>query len=214
MSVRYSVALIPDPSFTARVYRARQIICGQYASWAAEMHMLHLTMADYFQCSDEAVEALSGGLAGIVEQSRRRELRFPLVNRGVSRFPDVVGHIFLDFTVPRDPREKGVRELNSLHQNVINLLEDREGVIPDLRFARENYRPHITLMQHAALSPRVFESALEFAHGVVRELQVPSSARAWQLSLVRFESDAAGGDWNNGSWASDLRWQILDCYSL
>jgi 2'-5' RNA ligase len=214
MSIRYSVVLIPDPSFTSRVYRARQIICGQYASWAAEMHMLHMTMADYFQCSNEAVEALSTGLAGIVEQSRRRELRFPLVNRGVSTFPDVVGHIFLDFTVPQDPREKGVRELNTLHQNVIGLLERSKGVIPDLRFVREKYRPHITLMQHARLSPRVFESAVEFAHGVVRELQVSNSARAWQLALVRFESDAAGEDWNSGRWASDLRWQALDCYSL
>jgi 2'-5' RNA ligase len=214
MSIRYSVALIPDPSFTVRVYRARQIICGQYASWAAEMHMLHMTVADFFQCSDGAVETLSLGLAGIAEQSRRRELRFPLVNRGVDTSPDAAGDIFLDFTVPQNPREKGVRELNVLHQNVVGLLEQSEGVTPDLRFVRENYRPHITLMQHARLSPKVFESAVEFAHGVLRELQVPNSARAWRLALVRFESDAAGEDWDSGRWASDLRWQVLDCYPL
>jgi 2'-5' RNA ligase len=214
VSVRYGVALIPDPPFTAKVYRARQIICGQYASWAAEMHMLYMTVADFFQCPDEAVETLSIGLAGIAEQSRRRELRFPLTNRGVNTFPDVVGNIFLDFTIPQNPREKGVRELNVLHQNVIELLEQGEGVIPDLRFTRENYRPHITLMQHARLSPKVFESAVEFAHGVVRELQIPNAARAWRLALVRFESDAAGEDWDHGRWASDLRWQMLDCYPL
>ncbi len=28
MSVRYGIALIPEPGFTARVYRARQLICG------------------------------------------------------------------------------------------------------------------------------------------------------------------------------------------
>jgi 2'-5' RNA ligase len=214
MSIRYSVALIPDPSFTSRVYRARQIICGQYASWAAEMHMLHMTVADLFQCPEGAVETLSMGLAGIAEQSRRRELRFPLVNRGIDIFPGAVGHIFLDFTVPQNPREKGVRELNTLHQNVIGLLEQSEEVVPDLRLAKENYRPHITLMQHARLSPKVFESAVEFAHGVVRELQVPNSARAWRLVLARFESDAAEEDWDNGRWASDLRWQALDCYPL
>jgi 2'-5' RNA ligase len=214
MSIRYSVALIPDPSFTAKVYRARQIICGQYACWAAEMHMLHMTVADFFQCSDGAIETLSTGLAGIAEQSRRRELRFPLVNRGVDTFPDVVGDIFLDFTVPQNPKEKGVRELNVLHQNVIGLLERGEGVVPDLPFAKEDYRPHIMLMQHARLSPRVFESAVEFARGVVRELQVPNSARAWRLVLVRFESDAAGEDWDSGRWASDLRWQVLDSYPL
>lgn len=214
MSIRYSVALIPDPSFTARVYRARQIICGQYASWAAEMHMLHMAVADFFQCSDGAIETLSTGLAVLAEQSRRRELRFPLVNRGVDIFPGVVGDIFLDFTVPQNPREKGVRELDILHQNVIGLLEQSEEAVPDLRSVRENYRPHIALMQHARLSPKVFESAVEFAHGVVRELQVPNSARAWRLALLRFESDAAGQDWDNGRWASDLRWQALDCYPL
>jgi peptidoglycan/xylan/chitin deacetylase (PgdA/CDA1 family) len=46
-----------------------------YASWAAEMQMLYMTVADFFQCPDEVVETLSIGLAGIAEQSRRRELR-------------------------------------------------------------------------------------------------------------------------------------------
>ena len=48
MSIRYGVSLLTDPDFTARSYRARQLICGQYACWAAEMHMVHLPMSDYF----------------------------------------------------------------------------------------------------------------------------------------------------------------------
>ena len=42
MSIRYGVSLLTDPDFTARLYRARQLICGQFACWAAEMHMVHL----------------------------------------------------------------------------------------------------------------------------------------------------------------------------
>ena len=48
VSFRYGVSLLTDPDFTARAYRARQLICGQFACWAAEMHMLHMLMSDYF----------------------------------------------------------------------------------------------------------------------------------------------------------------------
>ena len=48
MSIRYGVSLLTDPDFTARAYRARQLICVQYACWAAEMQMLHMPMSDYF----------------------------------------------------------------------------------------------------------------------------------------------------------------------
>jgi 2'-5' RNA ligase len=214
MSIRYSVALIPEPSFTARVYRVRQLVCGQYGSWAAEMHLLHLTLADYFQCADHALESVSQGLSVIAEETRSRALRFPLLNRGVSTFPGVAGHIHLDFTVSENPRERHQPELNNLHHHVINLLEQTPGAVPDLRLAREKFHPHITLMQHAQLPSSVFASAVEFAGAVLRDLQVPNATRAWQMVLTRFESDAAGDDWDNGSWAPDLRWRLLASYPL
>jgi hypothetical protein len=214
MSIRYGVALTPEPTFTARVYQARQIICGQYASWAAEMQMLHLALADFFQCSDQAVETISEGLSKIAEESRHRVLRFPLLSRSVVTYPDLPGDIHLDFTVSENPKERQQRELNVLHNEVVGLLERTVGVVPDLRFARENYRPRIALMQYADLPLTVFDSAVEFARAVLRDLQVPNSTRAWDLVLVRFESEAAGDDWDNGRWAKDLRWRLLASRSL
>lgn len=214
MSVRYGIELIPDPAYTARVYRARQLICGQYGAWAAEMHMLHLTLADFFQCSDEALSVLSAGLSGIAEDCHHRVARFPLLSRGVFTFPDTTGNLHLDFRVSENPGDRHQRELNALHDHVTGLLERTEGVVPDLRYSGETYRPHITLMQYANLTPEVFESARVFARAVLRDLEVPNGTRAWQMLLVRFESDAASEDWHDGGWAADLRWQILNSYPL
>ncbi|MDA0734099.1 MAG: 2'-5' RNA ligase family protein [Chloroflexi bacterium] len=214
MSVRYGIELVPDPAYTARVYRARQLICGQYGAWAAEMHMLHLTLADYFQCTDQALSTLSTGLSGIAAAYHHRVARFPLLSRGVFTFPDTTGNLHLDFRVSENPSDRHQREINALHNDVTELLEQTEGVLPDPRFSGENYRPHITLMQFADLTPVVFESARVFARAVLKDLQVPHNTRAWQVVLVRFESDAAGEDWHDGSWAADLRWQILNSYLL
>lgn len=214
MSIRYGVALIPEPSFTARVYQARQIVCGQYASWAAEMRVLHLSLVDFFECPESAVELVSNGLAKISEEARRRALRFPIHHRGVSTFSGVTGNIHLDFTVPDNPIERNQRQLNVLHHEVIEFLEQTEGVAPDLGSARENFHPHITLMEYANLPPPVFDTAVEFAKAVLRDLQVPNNTRAWQMVLVRLESEAAGDDWDNGRWATDLRWQLVAAYPL
>ena len=48
MSTRFGVELVLEPAFTARAYRTRNIVCGQYASWAAEMHMLRMSVVSYF----------------------------------------------------------------------------------------------------------------------------------------------------------------------
>jgi 2'-5' RNA ligase len=214
MSVRYSIELIPDPSYTARVYRARQLICGQYGAWAAEMHMLHLSLADFFRCTDGALAGLSTGLSAIAGECRRRVMRFPLLSRGVFTFPNTTGNLHLDFRVSENPSDRHQRELNALHEHVTRLLEQTEGAVPDLRYSRENYRPHITLMQFADLSPEVFASAGVFARAVLRDLNVPHDTRAWQMVLVRFESDAAGEDWHDGGWKTDLRWRVLHSYLL
>ncbi len=69
-------------------------------------------------------------------------------------------------------------------------------------------------MQHARLSQSVFDSAVEFSRQVVRDLEVPDVTRAWQLVLVRFQSEAAGDDWDQGRWAADLSWESLASYPL
>ena len=73
---------------------------------------------------------------------------------------------------------------------------------------------HISLMQHAELPPMVFDSAVVFAGEVVRDLAISNETRAWQLVLLRFESDAAGEDWSQGGWAADLRWNLLTSYPI
>ena len=61
---------------------------------------------------------------------------------------------------------------------------------------------------------RAFGSAVAFADGVVQDLEIPNETRAWQLVLLRFESDAAGEDWSQGGWAADLRWNLLASYPI
>lgn len=209
MSVRYGVELVPEPAFVAWAHRTRKLICDQYGSWTAEMFMIHLTVADFFQCPDPAVEAIAAGLATLAAQSRQRIPQFPLSHNGVATFPNVIGTIFLDFQQPERPQP-----LHTLHHSVIDLLGQTPGVIPDLRHSGEKYWPHLTLMQAANLPPSVFEDAKEFARAVVEDSSPPASTKAWKLILVRFQSNAAGDSWDGGRWAADLRWNVLASYSL
>ncbi len=208
MSVRYGIALIPEPAFTARVYRARQLICGQYASWAAEMHMLHLTLAGYFQCAEDSVSSVSAGLERVAGQTVAAG-GVPLAHRGIATYPDVTGHIFLDFSSPAI-----TEELDRLHHDVSGLLRQTRGVATDPRITGEDFRPHISLMQHARLNQSVYDTAVEFYRQVVRDLELQDVTRAWQLVLVRFQSEAAGDDWDQGRWAADLSWESLASYPL
>ena len=134
MSVRYGIALIPEPGFTARVYRARQLICGQYACWAAEMHMLRLPLIEYFQCPEDAVETISAGLGRVAREAQQKYLGvplahgIPLVHRGASTYPGCPGDIFLDFTVPEERGDRTLPALNSFRADVLELLASRLGV--------------------------------------------------------------------------------------
>ena len=56
--------------------------------------------------------------------------------------------------------------------------------------------------------------AVEFAKGVAADLGVPAVAHAWKLVVLRYHSEAAGNDWGNGGWASDLSWEYLASYAL
>ena len=215
MSVRYGISVIPQPSITAGIHRARQTLCNQYATWAAEMHPVHLPLIDYFPCPDEMVESVDAGVERVAGESPRITLHRPKVVAA----PDDPGNIFLDFA-GADPAGKAVDELRQLRDAVIETLGQVYGLAPYLELhrevGREDYPLRIALMQHANLPPRVFESAVTFAQEVVSSVvsSVESDGRTplWQLVLIRFESDAAGDDWNAGGWAADLRWQIVSSY--
>ncbi len=215
MSIRYGVSLLTDPDFTARAYRARQLICGQYACWAAEMHMLHMPMSDYFPLdTDEAgaVEAqLAGELERLAERYRRVSPRFPLFNRGITttRQTESDGNIWLDFS-PEVVNES----LYRLQSMVADLLERNPSVGGGRQAFRPDFPPQIPLMSHADLPDSVFDGALDFARSVTDELKVSQITRAWRLALTRFESNAAGDDWSNGRWAADLQWRAIGSFSL
>lgn len=206
MSIRFGVLLIPSPSFTARVYRARQLICGQYGSWAAEMHMLHLTVAGFFQCSEAALAEVEAGLQIAAEESRQREPRFSLHQQGVT---GASGNIFLDLSGPQRPEA-----LHKLHGDVVDIVRRVSGALLEMEHVEGGYWPHVTMMQYAKLPSAVMADALEFAQGVVDDLAVPESTNAWRLLLVRFQSQAAEEDWSEGRWAPDLSWDIISSYPL
>ena len=186
MSLRYGIELVPEPSFAAKAYRARQLVCGQYGSWAAEMFMVHLTVADFFQCPDSAVGAVDAALARMADQSHHAAPRFSLSHQGVATFPNMIGTIFLDFAP--QVRQVGVRSASSgppiytLHHHVIDLLHNTPGVVPGLRYAGSNYWPHLTLMLYAKLPSPVFEDAVQFARAVVADLAVPATTQAWEAT--------------------------------
>ena len=209
MSTRYGVGLALDPTFTSRVYRARQLICGQYASWAAEMNMVYVALADFFQCTDSAVANLVAGLRSIALRSEQESPQFSVHYRRVDSSPGVAGHIFMDLE-----DAGGSSALNRLHGAVTRLLEEASGVSANPAAGREDYQPRLPLMLYAQLPPDVFDDGVEFARAVVADLQVPDRTQAWRLLLLRFHSDASGDDWSGGAWAADLRWELLASHPL
>ena len=215
MTVRYGISLIPEPVFTSRVYRLRQLLCGQYGSWAAEMEMLHMPLIPYFDSSEEAVSNISIGLEQISAASRKNSLRFPLVCRGVGHISDNCDDIFLEFTVAEDPIDRNQRYLNQIWWKILELVESTSGIsVPNINSLKSDYKPCIYLMKHANLEGSVFSSAITFAENVMKDLAIPHSTRAWQLQLVRFESNSDIESWSKGGWISDLSWRVLDSYSL
>lgn len=209
MSVRYGIGLALEPAFTLRVYRARQLICGQYASWAAEMNMVYIAATGFFQCADSAVAGLEAGLTSVARRSTQESPQFPISHRGVSTSPEDVGDIFLDFKASGN-----TWGLDQLHDAVADLLTATTGVTSSDSTAKEGYQPRLPLMQYAQLPAAVFGDAVEFARAAVADLQVPDETRAWRLLLLRFQSEAAGDDWDSGRWALDLRWELLASHSL
>ena len=213
MSTRFGIELVLEPAFTARAYRTRNIVCGQYASWAAEMHMLRMSVISYFQCSDSVLDHLAHGVGQLAEESRQRSPRFSINclgvasgwNGGADRGDR--NNVFLEFqqTDPNHP-------LTLLQRDAVRLVENLPGA--DLPTEKGECQAKINLIEYADLPPAVLADATDFAKGVAIDVGVPSVARAWRLSLLRYRSEGAGDDWSHGSWASDVRWENLSSYVL
>ncbi len=205
MSVRYGISLVLQPSFTVGVHHARQTICSQYAAWAAEMHMVHLPLVDYFQCEDDAAPSVDAGLDELAAQFRRDHPDVYLCRQGVVSEEENGGSIYLEFTDAGEQRPT----VTELRTSIIEVLNRRQP-IPQ----QDNPALRIALMQRSNLPPAVFQSAVTFAAGAFDGSELPQCATLGQLVLIRFESDAAGDDWNQGGWAADLRWQVINSHPL
>ena len=203
MSTRFGIELVVGPAFTTRAYRTRNIVCGQYGSWAAEMHMLRMSLVSYFECLETSVDDLVHGAGRVAEVSRKRSSRFSINHCGVTMEGN---SIYLDFE-----QSDSDHPLITLRRDALAMVEELPGVtVP----ATSDYRHKINLMEHADLPSPVMDDALDFAKGVATDVGVPEEATAWRLVLLRYHSESAGDNWSNGSWAADISWEYLSSYAL
>ena len=203
MSTRLGIELVVDPTFTARAYRTRNVLCGQYGSWAAEMHMLRMSLISYFECSEIAVEQLANGIRRVAEESNNRSPQFSINCRGAFAGKN---NIYLDFgqLAPNHP-------LITLHRDALAMVDELPGATLPVEI---DYHHKIYLMEHSDLSAGVMSDALYFAQGVATDIGVPDVASAWRLVLLRYHSESAEDDWSHGRWASDVSWEYISSYPL
>jgi len=210
VSTRLGIELVLEPAFTARAYRTRNIVCGQYGSWAAEMHMLRMSVVGYFECSDAAVGNLTQGAERVAAESSKRSPRFSIKCHGVAT--DKYGNgadsnsIYLDFD-----QSDSNHPLITLRRDALRMVDELSGATMPVE---SDYRHKINLIEHADLASAVMDDALDFARGVAIDVGVPAVASAWRLVLLRYHSESAGDDWSNGSWASDISWEYLSSFVL
>ena len=200
MSVRYGIDLVLQPSFTAKVYQTRQIVCGQYSSWAAEMQMLRMALTPYFRCSDERLSLLSSQVESIAATVRVEE-PYALTREGIAADGDMNG-VVMEFDAPQ--------ALYDLRRRVMETAQSHDGTLN----LRPLFHPRVTLLEYGGFSSDILPDALEFAKGVANGLGVGNEAQPWRLLLTRYTSEAAGDDWSNDRWAADLSWQQLASHAL
>ena len=208
MSIRYGISLTLDPGFTAGLHRARQVICSQYGCWAAEMHSVHLPLTSYFSCPEEETPSLVAALEKVADDFRREYPDAFVVRTGTLADTQGKGSIYVLFAGRSDSSSEP-RAADLLQAEVTEVLSRLNlavgGKLIPLNFA---------LLEYSGLPAQVFQSAVRFAEGVVNGLQLPTRVGLSELALFRYESAAAGEDWNDGAWSTDLSWQIINAYSL
>ena len=204
MSIRYGIEMVFNPAFNSGVYRVRQLVCGQYGCWAAEMHMLRMSLVPYFECPEEGLTELGREIFQAAENSRSHSPRMPLHRTGIST-DDASGSVFLDFGDPDGA-------LASLRQMAADGVGRVRGTkIPG--FAAE-FAPRVALLEYGGLEPSILADAAEYAAGAATSVNLTMMGNAWRLLIVRYSSEAAGEDWSNGRWANDVSWKQLYSYPL
>ena len=200
MSIRYGIDLVLQPSFTAKVYQTRQIVCGQYSSWAAEMQMLRMALTPYFPCPDDRLPILTSQVEEIAGGTASQQ-PFLLSRAGIVVEAEMNG-VVLEFEAPQP--------LYDLRQTVMEAARSHDSSLNPL----PRFHPRIALLEYGGFPEAILSDAAEFAAGVASGLEMAETALPWRLLLTRYSSEAAGDDWSNGRWASDLSWQQLASRAL
>ncbi len=200
MSIRYGIDLVLQPSFTAKVYQTRQIVCGQYSSWAAEMQMLRMALTPYFPCPDDRLRTLSSQVEGIASETTEQK-PYMLRRTGISVVPST-SSVVMEFEAPS--------LLYELQQKAMQVAQSHSAGL----YPANPWRPAITLLEYGNFPEEILKDTARFADGVASGLDMTEMALPWRLLLTRYSSEAAGDDWSNGRWASDLSWQQLASHAL
>ena len=200
MSIRYGIDLVLHPSFTAKVYQTRQIVCGQYSSWAAEMQMLRMALTPYFPCPDDRVPLLESQVEAIASETAGLK-PYMLRRNGVSVVPGT-SSVLLEFEAPEP--------LFELQRKAVEAAQSHAGTL----YSPPPFQPAIALLEYGNFPEAILEDAGRFAAGVASGLEMTEMAPPWRLLLTRYSSEAAGDDWRNGRWASDLSWQVLSSHTI
>ena len=217
MSIRYGISLTLEPSFTAGLHRARQVTCSQYGRWAAEMHAVHVPLTGYLPCQEALAPSIEASLEEAAAAFRGRSPDTYVSRRGVTADAGNRGNIYVELAdagggitgVGGTGPGPGGQPIALLRSQVAatlaqhNLDSPTEG--DSLRFA---------LLQCADMPAPVFDSAVRFAEGIIDGVGLAVRGRAFDLALFRYESDAAGEDWEGGGWAADLRWEVVNSFPL
>ena len=200
MSVRYGIDLVLQPSFTAKIYQTRQIVCGQYSSWAAEMQMLRMPLTPYFPCPDDRVPILASQVEGIA--------------RGTS---DTESYML---------RRTGITVVTGT-SSVLMEFEAPEPLFELQRKAMENRpEPFRRAASGQCLASRHFAPGIRQFPGGDPERRC--TIRRWSGNRTGDDRDGPaleaaadailigrrGDDWSNGRWASDLSWQLLSSHPI
>ena len=200
MSIRYGIDLVLQPSFTAKVYQTRQIVCGQYSSWAAEMQMLRMALASYFPCPDERLPILAAQVESIAGETAD-EKPYMLRRTGIVADTAMNG-VVMQFDAPPP-----------LFELQRKAMEAAQGHSAGLGISAP-FRPGIALLEYGTFPEAILPDAAQFAEGVASGLDMMEMALPWRLLLTRYSSEAAGDDWSDGRWAADLSWQQLHSHAL
>lgn len=200
MSIRYGIDLVLQPSFTAKVYQTRQIVCGQYSSWAAEMQMLRMALTPYFPCPDDRLSILASQVEGIAGETADQK-PYMLRRTGITVVPST-SSVVMEFEAPA--------QLFELQRKAMEAAQSHSAGL----YSAHPFRPGIALLEYGNFPEDILKDAAQFAEGVASGLDITEMALPWRLLLTRYWSEAAGDDWSNGRWAADLSWQQLYSHTL